>query len=60
MYVGTVMRTELVTVPPDTTLLSAQNTLDAKKINHLLVVDRKGELLGICLLYTSDAADERG
>ena len=47
MYVGTVMRTELVTVPPDTTLLSAQKTLDAKQINHLLVVDSKGELLGI-------------
>jgi acetoin utilization protein AcuB len=47
MYVGTVMRTELVTVPPDTTLLSAQKTLEAKQINHLLVVDGKGELLGI-------------
>lgn len=47
MYVGTVMRTELVTVPPDTTLLSAQKTLEQKRINHLLVVDRGGELLGI-------------
>lgn len=47
MYVGTVMRTELVTIPPDTTLLAAQDTLDKKQINHLLVVDGDGELLGI-------------
>ena len=47
MYVGNVMRTELVTVPPETTLLSAQNLLEKKRINHLLVVDGEGELLGI-------------
>ena len=47
MYVGNVMRSELVTVPPDTTLLSAQNILEKKQINHLLVVDSDGELLGI-------------
>ena len=47
MYVGTVMRTQLVTVPPDTTLLAAQKTLEKEQINHLLVVDAEGELLGI-------------
>ena len=47
MYVGNVMRTELVTVPPETTLLSAQGILEKKQINHLLVVDKEGELLGI-------------
>ena len=47
MYVGNVMRTELVTVPPETTLLSAQDLLEKKQINHLLVVDSEGELLGI-------------
>ena len=47
MYVGNVMRTELVTVPPETTLLAAQDLLDQKQINHLLVVDGEGELLGI-------------
>jgi len=41
------MRTELVTVPPETTLLSAQGILEKKQINHLLVVDKEGELLGI-------------
>jgi len=47
MYVGNVMRTELVTVPPETTLLTAQDILEKKQINHLLVVDGEGELLGI-------------
>jgi acetoin utilization protein AcuB len=47
MYVGNVMRTELVTVPPETTLLSAQTILEKNEINHLLVVDSAGELLGI-------------
>ena len=41
------MRTQLVTVPPDTTLLAAQKTLEKEQINHLLVVDGEGELLGI-------------
>jgi acetoin utilization protein AcuB len=47
MYVGTVMRKELVTVPPDTTLFAAQKILEEKQINHLLVVDRSGELIGL-------------
>lgn len=47
MYVGTVMRKELVTVPPDTTLFSAQKILEEKQINHLLVVDKGGELIGL-------------
>ncbi|MBL0714284.1 MAG: CBS domain-containing protein [Desulfosarcina sp.] len=47
MYVGTVMRTDLITVPPETTLVAAQEILEQKKINHLLIVDRSNELLGI-------------
>lgn len=47
MYVGTVMHTELVTVPPETSLSEAQSILDSKQINHLLVVDENKELLGI-------------
>lgn len=47
MYVGTVMQTELVTVPPETTLISAQEILEKKHINHLLVVDTKNDFLGI-------------
>lgn len=47
MYVGRVMNTYLVTVPPDTTVLKAKDIIQNKQINHLLVVDKKGELLGI-------------
>jgi acetoin utilization protein AcuB len=47
MYVGSVMHTELVTVPPGTSLAEAQRILDSKQINHLLVVDPGNELLGI-------------
>ncbi len=47
MYVGTVMRTELTTVAPGTTLVAAQEILEQKKINHLLIVDARNELLGI-------------
>jgi acetoin utilization protein AcuB len=47
MYVGTVMRTDLTTVPPKTTLMAAQEILEKKKIDHLLIVDRENELLGI-------------
>jgi acetoin utilization protein AcuB len=41
------MRTDLTTVAPDTTLVAAQEILEQKKINHLLIVDRSNELLGI-------------
>jgi acetoin utilization protein AcuB len=41
------MRTALVTVPPETTLLSAQSILEENQINHLLVVDSAGDLMGI-------------
>ncbi len=47
MYVGTVMRTDLTTVAPKTTLVAAQEILEQKKINHLLIVDESNELLGI-------------
>ncbi len=47
MYVGTVMRTDLTTVAPKTTLVAAQEILERKKINHLLIVDEGNELLGI-------------
>jgi acetoin utilization protein AcuB len=41
------MRTELVTVHRDTTLLEAQRILKEKKIAHLLVVDKNEKLLGV-------------
>ena len=47
MYVGTVMRKEIKTVAPETTLVAAQEILEQEKINHLLIVDRSNELMGI-------------
>jgi acetoin utilization protein AcuB len=47
MHVGRIMRTELVTVPPDTSLLNAKDIIADKKIAHLLVVDKGGQLAGI-------------
>ncbi len=47
MYIGTVMRTDLTTVAPKTTLVAAQEILDQKAIDHLLIVDEHNELLGI-------------
>ena len=47
MYVGTVMNTELVTVQPDMSFVKAAKITKEKRIDHLLVVDAKGKLLGI-------------
>lgn len=47
MYVGRIMHTHLVTVPPDTTILKAKDIITEKKIHHLLVVNSKQDLVGI-------------
>lgn len=47
MYVGRIMRTDLVTVSPDTSLVQAKDVIAEKGIAHLLVVDDKDQLLGI-------------
>lgn len=47
MYVGRVMNTYLVTVPPDTTVLKAKDIIENKQINHLLIVDENENLLGL-------------
>lgn len=47
MYVGSIMRTHLITVSPETSLSDAMKILKEKKISHLLVVDGKGKLVGI-------------
>ncbi len=38
MYVGRIMHTYLVTVPPDTTIIEAKDIIAKKQINHLLMV----------------------
>jgi len=47
MYIGQIMRTDLVTVPPETTLVEARELIERHRIGHLLVVDGKGRLAGI-------------
>ena len=47
MYVGRIMHTHLVTVPPDTTIVKARDIIAEKRINHLLIVDQKEELIGL-------------
>jgi acetoin utilization protein AcuB len=47
MYVDNVMHTDLVTVPPDLSFVKAAKLTKAKGIDHLLVVDGQGSLLGI-------------
>ncbi len=47
MYVGRIMHTHLVTVAPDTSLRKAKEIIEEKRINHLLVVNKKGDLVGI-------------
>ena len=47
MHVGRIMRTDLVTITPDTSLVKAKDIIAEKLIEHLLVVDKSGELVGI-------------
>jgi len=47
MYVGRIMRRELVTVPPDTPLDEARKIIAERAISHLLIVDHAGKLVGL-------------
>lgn len=47
MYVGRVMHTDLITVSPDTPIVKAKDLISEKRIDHLLVIDPKGDLVGI-------------
>ena len=47
MHVGLIMRKDLVTVPPDTSLVKARDLISEKLIEHLLVVDKDGKLIGV-------------
>nr|WP_320010707.1 CBS and ACT domain-containing protein [uncultured Desulfobulbus sp.] len=47
MYIGQIMHTNLVTVPPETTLVQARKIIESHKIEHLLVVDSNGKLIGV-------------
>ncbi|WP_163338258.1 CBS and ACT domain-containing protein [Desulfopila sp. IMCC35008] len=47
MYIGRIMKTDLVTVLPETSLVEARNIIESKDVDHLLVVDKKGKLVGV-------------
>jgi len=47
MYVGLIMHTDLITVSPDTSLMSARKLLAQKRIDHLLVVEGPKKLVGL-------------
>jgi acetoin utilization protein AcuB len=47
MHVGRIMKTELITVEPDTPVSKAKRLIEEKKISHLLVVNKKGKFQGI-------------
>jgi acetoin utilization protein AcuB len=47
MYIGRIMHTDLITVSPETTLVEARDLIAEKKIEHLLVVNKKGKLVGV-------------
>lgn len=47
MYIGRIMHTDLITVSPEATLVEARKLIEQKKIDHLLVVNDKGKLVGL-------------
>jgi acetoin utilization protein AcuB len=47
MYVGWHMKTNLITITPETSIFKARETMDAHRISHLPVTDGKAHLLGI-------------
>lgn len=47
MYIGQIMHTNLVTASPETTLVEARELIERHAIEHLLIVNKKGKLVGI-------------
>ncbi|MDY0390505.1 CBS and ACT domain-containing protein [Desulfobulbus oligotrophicus] len=47
MYIGQIMRTNLVTVLPEASLVEARDLITEHRIEHLLIVDRQGLLVGV-------------
>lgn len=47
MYIGSIMHTNLITISPDATLVEAKELIEKWAIDHLLVVDKHGDLKGI-------------
>lgn len=47
MHVGRIMRTNPITLPPDTSIVKARDIIAEKRIAHLLIVDKDDQLVGI-------------
>jgi len=47
MYIGRIMHTDLITVSPETSLVTAQELIKQHSIDHLLVIDGNKKLAGI-------------
>ena len=47
MYIGSIMHTNLVTISPKTTLVQSKKIMKDNPIDHLLVVNDTGDLVGI-------------
>ena len=47
MHVGRIMRTNPITLPPDTSIVKARDIIAEEKIAHLLIVDDEDQLVGI-------------
>ena len=47
MHVGRIMRTNPITLPPDTSIVKARDVIAEHKIAHLLIVDKNDQLVGI-------------
>jgi len=47
MYIGRIMHTNLITIEPDATLVEANELIEKWAIDHLLVVNKDGDLKGI-------------
>jgi acetoin utilization protein AcuB len=47
MYVGWHMKTNLITITPETSIFKAREMMDANRISHLPVTDGKAHLLGM-------------
>jgi len=47
MYIGRIMHTNLITISPEASLIEAKDLIDSNNIDHLLVVNKEGKLIGI-------------
>ncbi len=47
MYIGRIMHSDLITVHPETSIAEAARLIEKKQIDHLPVINHKGQLKGV-------------